>query len=183
MKKPKYSGKLARPITPGLIELTQYGSFDDWLKSDHPRREFINRMYVLLEHYKIDASQENCWFFLAWDLASDHVKGFTIAPTYKGPGRPKKIKPPPQQPKKRRGRPEINTLEDAKELVRIVEGKKLELQRERKRRITDRETLTVLITHYSKSIGRRVRATLFTELSRYQKLLSESRKKIRENNK
>ena len=125
MGKLKYSSRLTRPITPGLVELARHGSFDDWLNSDHPRQEFISRMNDLLGHYGIDPSDRDCWFVLACYLASDHIKGFTVVPTYKGPGRPRKINPLPQQPKKSSGRPETNTLEDAKDLVHIVDGKKL----------------------------------------------------------
>ncbi len=178
--KPKYSHRLTRPITPGIIQLAQAGSFDEWLKSDQLRQEFIGRMYDLLNHYKIDPSGKDCWFALACGLASDHIPGLTVAPYYKGRGRPRKINPHTTKPIKRRGRPKEHTLEDAIELVRIVEGKKLELQQVRGKRITDKETLTELITHHVKGTGRSAVAALAKERPRLQRLLSESRKKIRE---
>jgi hypothetical protein len=181
LTKPKYIKKLTRPITPGIIQLAQSGSFEDWLKSDQPRKEFISRMYDLLDHYKIDASQENCWFELACDLAVDHVKGLTLKPSYKKPGRPKKIDSASKQSSNGRGRPKKHTLEDAIELVRIVDGKKQELGLERKGRVTDAETLRHLISHYAKSTKKSVLVVLAANLSNYQKRLSESRKKILEN--
>jgi hypothetical protein len=181
LTKPKYIKKLTRPITPGIIRMAQSGSFEDWLKSGQPRKEFISRMHDLLDHYKIDEFQDNCWFELACELAIEHVKGFTIEPSYKRPGRPKKIDSSSKQQAIRPGRPLKHTLADAIELVRIVDGKKQELGIERKGRVTDAETLRQLISHYAKSTGRSVSVALAADLSNYQKRLSEFRKKILKN--
>lgn len=181
MDKTKYSARLSKPITPDIFHLDQTGGFEEWLKSGYPRREYIRRMFELLTHYKIDPAGKDCWFALACELAGDHIKGFTVATKHRGPGRPKKVNPLPQQPKRKRGRPETNTLDDAKEIVRIVDGKKQALEHEKGGRITYKETLEHLIRKYAKSINKSPAVIISTELPRYQKLLSASRKKIREN--
>lgn len=181
MNKPKYTDKLLKPITPGLIKLAQHGSFEKWLKSDQVKQEYFNRMFDLLKHYHIDPSLPERWFILAVELASDHVKGFSVAPTYKGRGRPKKKENRAPKTKRRPGRPLKHTLEDATELVYIVDGYKQQLVREKKRNVTDIETLKNLITSYAKSEKKSVAKTLSIDLPYFQKQLSESRKKIREN--
>jgi len=173
---------LSRPITPGIIDLVMHGSFEDWLKSDRPKIEYLKRMSDLLDRYQIDPSLPDCWFLLAFELACDHEKGFTVAESYRGRGRPKKDVSSSDKLKKQRGRPELHTLEDAKELVRCVDGKKELLKQKEGRHITDKETLKILLTLYLQNTGTKgITAALAKQLPRYQRQLSEARNKIREN--
>ena len=139
------------------------------------------RMLLLLEHYRIDANSPNRWFFLALALASDHVQGFAIVPSYRGRGRSKKSKNIVPKPKKARGRPRKHTDADAVELVRSVEKLKKQLKKKRGGRVTDKETLRCIITTYAEDNKISITKTLATELPRYQKKLSEARRRIREN--
>ncbi len=175
MAKQKYRGKLTEPIHPGIIELAQYGGFSNWTKSsDRIKRELATRTLLLFEHYQIDATSPNRWSNLALALANDHVRGFAIVPRYRKRGRPKLTKDLSSKPKRKRGQPQKHTVEDAVELVRIVEGCKKKLTQEQGGRVTDKDTLTHLITSYAKTNKKSVIRTLQSEVPRYQKLLSDA---------
>lgn len=40
--------------------------------------EAIEKMFLLLDHYNIDRNDEEKWFFLAFNLARNHIEGFSL---------------------------------------------------------------------------------------------------------
>ena len=181
MAKPKYRSALNKPITPGLINKARQNGFEEWLKSDIPKRKYLSKMLLLLQHYQIDPSSPNRWFILALELASDHVPGFEIAEYHRGPGRPRKKSFKPTSSGSP-GRKKKWTDEDAKGFVGLIERRKLNLELKYGRKVKDKETLELFIKEYAKKNKRSVQRELSEKLPYFQKKLSECRRKIREIN-
>lgn len=51
-------------------------------------QEWLEKMLLLLDHYRIAHDDPERWFFLAFALALDHVDGMKIAPNQKKSGAP-----------------------------------------------------------------------------------------------
>ena len=177
MAKPKYQGKLKRPITPGIIELAQHGSFANWLGSNRVKREYLSRMNLLLENYQIDPSSPDCWFILALELANDHVPGFCIKRFHRNSGRPKKKLA--TSPAKKSGRPRKYFDNDYATLVNSVDARKKILEHKLNRKVTDKSTLTDLLKEMAVKKGRSTTRFVQEHLEHFQKRLSDGRKEIR----
>ena len=165
MRNPKYKGNLSKPITPGIIRLAQYGNYENWLKSDQARYQYLNNLLELFELYQIDASTDDCWVQLSLALAEHHVRGLTFAEHYVGRGRPKKNI---SKEKKERGRPITHTDADQKELFRIVMGKKAQIEKESGKKTNYTEVIRILLRYYAKKSGKSVVRTLNKDLAWYQ---------------
>lgn len=185
MAKPKYRGKLAEPLHPGLIELANCGGFSEWVKSSpRIRKELVSRMSLLLEHYQVDPESPTCWYELALALAQDHVRGFQVTERYRRPGRKRATSHIPDARLRvpRKGRPRKHFDDDHDELVRIVDGRKKQLVSDKpikSGKVTDKDVLRDLIGDYAKSQKKSVTRTITVELSYWQKRLSESRRCVR----
>jgi hypothetical protein len=55
----------------------------------HIPGEWLEKMLLLLDHYRIDRDDPERWFALAFSLAMDHVEGMKIAQKPKDPGAPR----------------------------------------------------------------------------------------------
>jgi hypothetical protein len=86
--KPKFSGALAEPIyvpnPGGLLALPE----DEELRKARIGGQLRGKLELLLDHYRIDKTDPDCWFLLCLRLAVDFVPGMQIedAPPLK-PGR------------------------------------------------------------------------------------------------
>lgn len=182
MAKTKYSGDLAVPIPAYSALAAAIGGDDNWLEAEH-----AYRLFLLLDHYKIDRKSPSCWLELSLALATDHVPGFQVAkkPPVKR-GRPKKNKNTlaelveQYQPRKR-GRPSTRTADDCRRLINFIEKNKQEIRSTQGGgRVTDKAALTHIITGFAKQRGESVTQALATELAYFQKQLSSCRAKIPE---
>lgn len=81
---PKYTGVLKKPIRfPNPDQAStpeEYAAYFD--------QQFSERFAALFNHYGIKLKQPGAGFILAFNLAADHIKGFTV--TDRGPGRTSK---------------------------------------------------------------------------------------------
>lgn len=154
MKKPKYTGELLTPIRGNEGIAAEMGGIDhdEWLEG-----EYIYRLSLLLDHYKINRKSRTRWRDLSIKLAISHgIPGFQISNT--APikrGRPPKSKNVLQIQlrhfsKKKRGRPKKYSDEFLVEMVSDVDKRKTEISKEYDRKATDKEVLIEIITYIAK---------------------------------
>jgi hypothetical protein len=75
----EYSGPLAEPTYPlSLLDMCSEERVQEWI------RQRTNKMDLLLSHYGIDPTGEDCWRKLALALAKRHVPGFRPPPPERG---------------------------------------------------------------------------------------------------
>ena len=163
-----------------LNDLLQYDL--DKVYAEWKAKTEAERMFLLLQHYAIDADDAIKWFRLVLALARDHVPGFSVAEG-RGAGRPSKIKGRLadliERPTPKRGRPkrERNPLT----LIEAVEKTKME--HGLTGRGSDKQALEIILTAIAKKNNESVTKLLKEELPHFQKRLSDARKlipKIRE---
>lgn len=182
MAKIKYSGDLAVHIPAYSALAAAIVGDDNWLEAEH-----AYRLFLLLDHYKIDRKSPSCWLELSLALATDHVPGFQVAkkPPVKR-GRPKKNKNTLAelveqcQPRKR-GRPSTRTADDCQRLINFIEENKQEIRSTQGGgRVTDKAALQYIITRIARERGESVNRAISQHLAFYQKQLSNCRRKIPE---
>lgn len=92
MAKTKYKGELATPLSEHdflkwlFSEETRSDELGDRARHVWLQLERLDRLLLLLDHYKIDRTSRSCWAQLSMALAIAHVPGFAV--TSKRIGRP-----------------------------------------------------------------------------------------------
>jgi hypothetical protein len=177
MAKQKYTGDLAMPIPKRIASLR------GGLRNDTFTYEYMRRVHLLLDHYRIPPDSPNCWFDLALKLAEEHVPGLRVSRA----GRTLKMTPNDRLRKMieapKRGRPRTVTDQSDDFLVYAVDreksnhSKKADGEDVRPPAKTDKEALLRLEARHLKKKGKR-ESLANKHVSFLQKRLSRARKRL-----